>query len=1145
MPTFAQEVTADGPILWLRFGESTGTVAADSAGTNTGTYGAGVTLGQPGLVGDANTAALFDGIAGGVTVPDAAALRLGSAYSFEVPVRPTTLYTTRSQDILVKDKAYKLYVLLNGAVKATRGIAPLTDPPKYQAATTAAGALVNGVKAIIGVSFSAGVLRVHINGVLAATSTTDTSATVSNTTGLFIGRHPGPEDHFPGVIDEVQIYNKALSAERFLAHYNASLSSTGPSPVTGIVTNVGDGFVRVDFADSPASEGVVGYRRYPMVGGVRGAPVDFVPSEFTDSGADGPPPPPPPPPPLPPLTAPGQITITLQSGTTAPPASVVELPAGGATNPAAPFTDAMHLEEITFLGEQAKALDTKLSASQYVHQTTAATSSLPSGVARGDYHPIRTFEHWTAGFWPSLLWSQYEHTREVDWKTRAETSQAAIEAAKTDTGTHDMGRLMQSFGRSFDLTGNTTHRAIARAGADSFSARFNSAVGCVRSWDWYGNFSTEFVTAIDIAFNLELLWWAARNGGSATLASRALSSAQKMRDNHVRPDGGSYHLVIYNPSTGALIADRPRRTSQGYSDSSTWARGQAWGITGFVTAYKETGDTSFRDTARAMADYFLNNTTAPAIVAPWDFQAPDGYTYRDSSASAVVADALLRFAKLETSTANATKWRAAAYKILASLAGSSYSAKGTTFDSVLLHGTRHRPDNDQDQGLIYGDSFYSQAILELLSPPRGLTLTAATGRVDLAWQANNEPNLTGYEVYRASSATSVVKLTPSPITTLTYADTNLPSGSYSWFVRAVDSTGARSPASRVVSLASSGYSLNWPDNPAGEKVERYEVGHSITTSTSGKPVIGEPIGSSFTHGEVSIAGKHFYQVRAVRFNGGVREVGPWSGEAAIDGGGGTGGGTGTGTGTGTGGGVAGAVAIGDPAGRGWGAWDGLEGVSGRHTIVSDPLGQRGGKFYRFDLRDGERKPGGSTSSERCEARGLLLNGSQSRHLSKHGTTWFYGWSHMFPVMPYSGSWGPVVIQWHDVADNGHSPVIAWHMEDHYALHVGPQSSSYSRDNVWVGPSHAASMNVWHDIVMKVYWHDVKTQGYIELWRNGVVQTFINGKTRFYVETLYGASAGEEQYIKAGVYRGAGISGQAIEYLGPIRVGKSYEEVVPR
>ncbi len=45
--------------------------------------------------------------------------------------------------------------------------------------------------------------------------------------------------------------------------------------------------------------------------------------------------------------------------------------------------------------------------------------------------------------------------------------------------------------------------------------------------------------------------------------------------------GSSFQVVDYNATTGAVIA---QRTVQGYSNSSTWSRGQAWGVYGFANS---------------------------------------------------------------------------------------------------------------------------------------------------------------------------------------------------------------------------------------------------------------------------------------------------------------------------------------------------------------------------------------------------------------------------------------------------------------------------------------------------------------------------------------------------------------------------------
>lgn len=45
--------------------------------------------------------------------------------------------------------------------------------------------------------------------------------------------------------------------------------------------------------------------------------------------------------------------------------------------------------------------------------------------------------------------------------------------------------------------------------------------------------------------------------------------------------GSSFHVVDYDPTTGTVVS---QGTVQGYSNSSTWSRGQAWGIYGFANS---------------------------------------------------------------------------------------------------------------------------------------------------------------------------------------------------------------------------------------------------------------------------------------------------------------------------------------------------------------------------------------------------------------------------------------------------------------------------------------------------------------------------------------------------------------------------------
>src|SRR6185295_4440763 len=105
----------------------------------------------------------------------------------------------------------------------------------------------------------------------------------------------------------------------------------------------------------------------------------------------------------------------------------------------------------------------------------------------------------------------------------------------------------------------------------------------------------------------------------------------------------SYHLVIYNPNDGSV---QKKQTVQGAADESAWARGQSWGLYGYTLMYRETKDKKYLDQAQHIAQFILTHPNLPQDKIPfWDYNAPGiPDTYRDASAGAVLASALLELA---------------------------------------------------------------------------------------------------------------------------------------------------------------------------------------------------------------------------------------------------------------------------------------------------------------------------------------------------------------------------------------------------------------------------------------------------------------------------------------------------------------------
>ncbi|MCE0444923.1 glycoside hydrolase family 88 protein [Streptomyces tricolor] len=118
--------------------------------------------------------------------------------------------------------------------------------------------------------------------------------------------------------------------------------------------------------------------------------------------------------------------------------------------------------------------------------------------------------------------------------------------------------------------------------------------------------------------NLDLLVFASRQTGDTTYLDIAVQHAKTAQRFFPRPDGSTPHVYDFDPDTGAPIGPN---TVQGCSPASCWSRGQAWGIYGFTTMYRRTGDKEFRDTARKLADFAIGALT-PDHVPVWDYRAP-------------------------------------------------------------------------------------------------------------------------------------------------------------------------------------------------------------------------------------------------------------------------------------------------------------------------------------------------------------------------------------------------------------------------------------------------------------------------------------------------------------------------------------------
>ncbi|MCF0185170.1 MAG: glycoside hydrolase family 88 protein [Bacteroidaceae bacterium] len=340
-------------------------------------------------------------------------------------------------------------------------------------------------------------------------------------------------------------------------------------------------------------------------------------------------------------------------------------------------------------------------------------SQAPRSIAPGDAmwskRPV-VAEEWCSGFWPGILWMDYMISGDENVAKAAEAYTNAIgKIVKSPVYDHDLGFLvMCSYGKGLLMNNNEEYKQIMLNAADSLSTLYNPNVGTICSWPRNKQMFGGHNTIMDNMINLELLFWAAKNGGGNNLYEIAINHADQTMKNGFRDDGTSCHVAVYNENSGKLIRTC---THQGYSDDSMWARGQAWAIYGYTMVYRETHDKKYLDFVQKVADAYL--THLPYDCVPyWDFNDPSiPKCSRDASAAAIVASALF---ELEGYVAPeiGDRYDHEAREMMRSLSSDAYWSSNT--QAFLNHSTGNFPAGSEiDYSIVYADYYYLEALLRM------------------------------------------------------------------------------------------------------------------------------------------------------------------------------------------------------------------------------------------------------------------------------------------------------------------------------------------------------------------------------------------------------------------------------------------------
>jgi unsaturated chondroitin disaccharide hydrolase len=359
------------------------------------------------------------------------------------------------------------------------------------------------------------------------------------------------------------------------------------------------------------------------------------------------------------------------------------------------------IENITAQEQYALILIKQINSSE----TAVFPRSLKSS---GEIHLVGKRD-WTSGFYPGVLWLMYDLTLNNSWINEAAKYTKLLESEQFNDSNHDIGfKMMSSYGQGYRLTGNKVYKEILVQSARTLITRFDENIGCIRSWDHHKD-KWDYPVIIDNMINLELLFWASKETGDPVFANIAVKHAETTLKNHFREDFSCYHVVSYDTVTGEVAA---KQTRQGYSDESSWARGQAWALYGYTMAYRETKIPDFLNQAEKVANYIFNIEGLPKDYIPfWDFDAPGIPNQpRDASAAAIMASALYELSSF--SDINKESYITNASRIMNALSSEEYfNKRGTNQGYLLRHSTGSKPlESEVDVPLIYADYYYLEAL---------------------------------------------------------------------------------------------------------------------------------------------------------------------------------------------------------------------------------------------------------------------------------------------------------------------------------------------------------------------------------------------------------------------------------------------------
>ena len=314
---------------------------------------------------------------------------------------------------------------------------------------------------------------------------------------------------------------------------------------------------------------------------------------------------------------------------------------------------------------------------------------------------------WTNGFYAALMLLLYQTSKEETFLGRAVEIEEKLDRNFMDWEgmDHDSGfKWMLTSAVRYELTGDKAARNRALLAASDLAGRFNPAGNFIRAWNDDTGARAGWAI-IDCLINLPLLYWASEEIHDPRFRTIAMLHADMAMREFIREDGSAHHIMRFDPETGETVGPLG---GQGMCEGSSWTRGQAWALYGFALSYRYTKEERYLETAKRVAAYILKELEKRDHM-PVDFCQPEEIPWEDSTAAAIMA---CGFLELESLVTDGETYHEAARDLILKLAEDRLSRSFET-DQLLEKCTAAYHDEEHDFTIIYGDYYFTLAVLEL------------------------------------------------------------------------------------------------------------------------------------------------------------------------------------------------------------------------------------------------------------------------------------------------------------------------------------------------------------------------------------------------------------------------------------------------